>query len=245
MEIKINKKGVKVMCARCPIQPINKQESTNYRSPVRESNSIPPTPQVVTQPTPWVGRQPTTQRCGHGISEQMKEKLFIHYGKREIDEQFEKRKEGRKICRENAVYTVIEDPNGFLISVMLLADGQEFFTAPIFSKSNMKMTVLEVEEKKELIYLLSWSGGKQVNLFKPTEKEFRECLEANGVEIKLSRRRAKDMLPIVLAFLIDRANHILIPATKGWYQMKNGEWCFADENSLTYDSIKEAQDGKN
>lgn len=141
----------------------------------------------------------------------------------------------RKINREMAQISIFENSEGYLCQEIIFPEGEIEYSRPIVNQPNLQMMCLYSVEGDDVVAIVGINNFAEKVILR--EKNFDaiglgKMLQTKGVVIGVCREKKKQVLELIFAYLVERAEKRKIPNSLGWYQTEQG-WAFAERISQT------------
>lgn len=151
------------------------------------------------------------------------------------------RKEEMKMQREMITYGISENCEGFLCKEQFSAEGKLVGYKKICNKKHLRMEQFFTMEEEEIIYYICWEDclkgqGIYLRREKLTPDELALVLTKAGISIQTSRDYKRNLLELVIVYLLQHSKNIELPKTFGWNKMSEG-WQWISDGTITMEEV--------
>ena len=160
-----------------------------------------------------------------------------------LKEQLMMRKEEIRRSRDFLTYDIFKNSEKLLCREMISENGKSVGSKVICNKKDMTLLHFEIFDDNEpvMYFCVCWEGG--------TEKDFIYLKETNldadtldkkltkaGVIVQTARDYRKNLLNVLLVYLINNVETVEIPLSHGWCKMSQG-WRWIDSETFTKEDL--------
>lgn len=154
-----------------------------------------------------------------------------------------KRIEGMEAMKSeyaHAIQAVIENADGYLCYETKYPNRESKFSKPILNCRNMVAQIIcDIETHETIAVIISADDLKDRIILVKDEidiKTFEKCLVNHGVDFRVSRDNRKQVLNLLLTYLLNNAVVVEFPSSVGWNKTKDG-WLFAESKEKTVEGV--------
>ena len=160
--------------------------------------------------------------------------------KKELATHKDNLKRKNELDKELSTLMLLEDQDGCIRYGIRTGDDKCAYSKPIISVRHLKLKKVGVNDGDEHLFFVSWEGCKKPVLIKElVAKKFTKALETSGVGFYIPRRKKSTIIDLLISYLSQNADEVVLPRTKGWnYFEGDDKWRFVQENEETYDKYE-------
>lgn len=151
-----------------------------------------------------------------------------------------------RLEREESLYGIYEDSEGFLCKELLTPDGKKISSKRICTKRHLRMReYCSFHKEKHRVFEIVWDEcHAEDKLFLREDKLSGGVLSAKlisgGVSIQTAREYKRNLMDLVLSYLIEHAERIELPWSFGWNLTTEGWLWVSDEAETMQEVVRHA-----